>query len=1107
MKRILYILLAWTCAVYSFAQTATENYIATKTYTQGDNTTGITQIQYFDGLGRPVETVMKAFTPLGKDLVNTTVYDSVGREWQQWLPAASANTDGSFVNVESFKNTQIAAYNNDAKPYAQTNYEASPLNRVTSQFGAGELWHNNSKKVNTDDGTNTNTSETIYFYVNTNNQLIKQAYYAVNTLYKTTITDEDGKTSTEYKDKLGQVVLKRNAGNVDTYFVYNDLGQLSYVLPPNFVDGVGSITTFDDSNTLLRQFGYQYKYDIRGNCIYKRLPGCGSMLMVYDKADRLVLSQDSVQRAKTTKEWTVTKYDVMGRVIFTGVTSQFSGSTHSGLISTYKDDLVIESINNNGDYTTNKFANATPLIVNYYDNYDFRNNLPEPTKTKLNFLSLSPYDGQYTSAKGLLTGTIIYYLDGSGNSVTAMYYDYRGRVVQTRSSNHLGGFDITYNQYNFSGQVEKSLKEHNIAGQATISELYTNDYDHAGRLETTYYKLNTKDPVLLVNNTYDEFGRLILKKRHNDTDIEEFDYNIRNWSTRITSGTGSNKFEEKLYYNTKPNYMTEATPCFNGNISASTWTYNNNIKAYQYNYDNLNRYTGGYSYSNSQIQVDYQMSESFVYDKQGNIKNLNRFGNEDLIDQLTLTYNGNQLKNVYDEYGSRNQYNVKEYQDKAQNGYNTSIVEMAYDANGNLIKDLDREIVTIRYNLLNLPEIIQFKNGNQIRNLYDASGQKLNSRNYTVINYIQPIIAIGEVYNFNDMVQNNEEVYIDGDDYLGNIEYKYYDEYYYGEQNWNSIYLKQVNNPEGFFNNSLDFPIYNYFRRDHLGNNRELWRSYNNQTTQRTQYYPSGLPWASNTGDNPGAQNKKYNGKEFVEMHGLDEYDYGARGYYAAIGRWTSVDPLSEKNYSWSPYVYCDNNPIRYIDPDGRIKKDKNGDVIYTAGNIGKMFYNGNKIEMQKVTIYTDLSTPVKAYKNRSGISGYDSNCHGTTFAGFGQVWINPDQVDIILNDEYKQVNNSNAKIGDVIVFDDNIETSAHSVTVTKKDSKTGEVLVTGENGNESKITESNIKNAWQESGTTHTTYEKNSSYLKNETSKSIEIKKDNTNIDYGGYKVNAIGR
>ncbi len=90
-------------------------------------------------------------------------------------------------------------------------------------------------------------------------------------------------------------------------------------------------------------------------------------------------------------------------------------------------------------------------------------------------------------------------------------------------------------------------------------------------------------------------------------------------------------------------------------------------------------------------------------------------------------------------------------------------------------------------------------------------------------------------------------------------------------------------------------------------------------TVQRTQYYPSGLPWASNTGDNPGLQNKKYNGKEFVEMNGYDSYDYGARGYYPAIGRFTSVDPLAEKYYSISPYAYCAGNPVRFIDPDGRV--------------------------------------------------------------------------------------------------------------------------------------------------------------------------------------------
>ena len=82
---------------------------------------------------------------------------------------------------------------------------------------------------------------------------------------------------------------------------------------------------------------------------------------------------------------------------------------------------------------------------------------------------------------------------------------------------------------------------------------------------------------------------------------------------------------------------------------------------------------------------------------------------------------------------------------------------------------------------------------------------------------------------------------------------------------------------------------------------------------QYTQYYPSGLPWESNSGDIPGLQHKKYNGKEFIEMNNYDTYDYGARGYYPAIGRFTTMDPLCEKYYSISPYAYCAGNPVNAV--------------------------------------------------------------------------------------------------------------------------------------------------------------------------------------------------
>ncbi|MCQ2095039.1 MAG: RHS repeat-associated core domain-containing protein [Bacteroidaceae bacterium] len=86
--------------------------------------------------------------------------------------------------------------------------------------------------------------------------------------------------------------------------------------------------------------------------------------------------------------------------------------------------------------------------------------------------------------------------------------------------------------------------------------------------------------------------------------------------------------------------------------------------------------------------------------------------------------------------------------------------------------------------------------------------------------------------------------------------------------------------------------------------------------TQTIHHYPYGGTLTHST--NQGVQKYKYNGKEFDRTHGLDWYDYSARQYDPASGRFTSMDPLCEKYYNISPYSYCEGNPIRYVDPDGR---------------------------------------------------------------------------------------------------------------------------------------------------------------------------------------------
>ena len=119
---------------------------------------------------------------------------------------------------------------------------------------------------------------------------------------------------------------------------------------------------------------------------------------------------------------------------------------------------------------------------------------------------------------------------------------------------------------------------------------------------------------------------------------------------------------------------------------------------------------------------------------------------------------------------------------------------------------------------------------------------------------------------------------------------------------------------EGYVDLSASTPAYYYYLKDHQGNNRVVINS--SGTVQETNhYYPFGDVFAS-TGN---VQPYKYNGKELDTKKGLNWYDYEARHYDATLGRWFVVDPLAEKMNAWSPYAYCFNNPMKFVDEEGKI--------------------------------------------------------------------------------------------------------------------------------------------------------------------------------------------
>ncbi len=202
-----------------------------------------------------------------------------------------------------------------------------------------------------------------------------------------------------------------------------------------------------------------------------------------------------------------------------------------------------------------------------------------------------------------------------------------------------------------------------------------------------------------------------------------------------------------------------------------------------------------------------------------------------------------------------------------------------------------------------------------------------------------------------------------------------------------------------------------YYNRDHLGNVREVWKPSGDSalTVQRTRYYPSGLPWEYQAGDSASLQPYKYGGKEFVETHGLDMYDNHARWYYATIMRTITPDPMAEVYYGISPYAWCGNNPIRNVDPDGKI-------VVATTPDA-------------KQTILNTLPPPIRHSINFDKNGNIDKtlfneiNSTSKNFASLYQLVNDETIYEVIISDEITYKNEFGElevkNMGNIILSDD----------------------------------------------------------------------------------------
>ncbi|OJJ17212.1 hypothetical protein BKI52_31380 [marine bacterium AO1-C] len=912
------------------------------------------QKTYLDGMGRPIQSINQEASPNQLDVVQTMVYDEIGRSPVKYLPFTVADD----ANPKSFKPNGVTKakgfYNaqpnvaHSAHPYARTDFEPSPLNRSFVQYAPGEEWVGANKAVKTtlhtniDPNTATNgvdkirllrvnnvlgqgdvTSDrdtwildalekdqnqqlittyearnsivlnegftvadndpTITLEINTgdNNVPMVAGFYAQGELVHTSITDEDGKVTEEFKNKTGQVVLKRAkvADNTwtQTYYAYDDFGQLSYVLPPEAVK-VLEAHNWDFTNATvcveIPRLWYRYYYDGRKRLITKEVPGAGKVMMVYDRRDRLVLSQDANQRQRD--EWSFTKYDELNRPVMTGLYTSTQTRAQlqaaldanfgtTGYIAHEKFDLAQT---NNHFYSNQSFPTTELNIhsVTYYDNYAWKNGSVEYDYDKSGGLADFEAEPLIESTLGLVTAAKTKILGSTLSDpylTTVSYYDRRGRVVQTVADNHVTsndgpkGKDRMMTQYAFDGLVKQSVVQHyNVDNNTTHYVTQWTEYDQMGRVLKTYQEIQeggvyTYKSLAFAKQDakvekiselgYNELGQLMTKKLGTKNwvgpltttngldDLEvlqtiDFKYNIRGWMTHLndaslnTSGTDNDLFGFELTYARKKD---NNAGYLNGNIGQMIWqsSLDGVQRQYDYTYDGLNRLTSA-DYSDNDTKAygqnerpDFDVS-NLTYDLNGNIKTLTRKG------LLTSDVQLNRTFGIMDDLTYQYRGNQLTQVEDAENS-NTSGVAGDFR---------NKHVATV-----NNPDYSYDVNGNMIQD----KNKEITSITYNYLN-LPTVIEFTEgrriEYTYDAAgIKLRKDVYENGvkinwTNYVGSFVYE--------GDNLQFIHTAEGRTlAPGTVEGNLAF-LYEYHYKDHLGNLRVAFREGQQVTSLATFEVP-----------------------------------------------------------------------------------------------------------------------------------------------------------------------------------------------------------------------------------------------------------------------------
>lgn len=946
MRKIINLVILLFVATFSYAQTltTTENYFYTKNCLNEDCSKKSEVVEYSDQLGRVKQIINIKASPLGRDIVVPVEYDGFGRNVKSYLPIPQVGTTDGTIYSDP-KGNASQTYGTDVYYFSSVQPESSPKNRILSQKKPGADYSaystNFTYDVNTASDVKKFSVTTSWENGATSEELTLNGNYGAGMLTKTSVTDEDGKISIEFKNGKGQTLLVRTIAvqNADTYYVYNKFGQLAYIIPPIAVSKPLNQNTLDS-------FCYQYRYDTRNRQVEKKLPGKGWEYAVYDKLNRVIMSQDA--NIGKTKKWLFTKFDNFGRTLYTGM---FTSSQDYGSVGRQYEQNQASNANSFSETYNNTGFNASGLTT-YYTNtaypttfssilsVNYYNIYPQGSPAKpiqiLGADTISDDMSQSLNTKNLPTATFVKNIEDDRWTKNYLWYDKKSRNIGIFSENYLGGYTKTEMNLDFTGLPLQTVVYHKrLVSDTEKRIIQTYEYDSRNRLRKHYHQIDNQPQVLLSENTFTELSQVSNKKVGNNLQNIDYKYDIRGSLLAIndpSQNTGKLFSLALSYY--KP--VSNASGKKSGNVEETLWksSKDNILKKYVYSYDDLNRLNfSTYTELGVAIPKDHFYDESVTYDLGGNIISLQRngqgfTGTAQQIDDLIYNYTGNRLVSIADSSNNYAGYPVPAGQ------------IISYDDNGNIVSHMDKGIKEIGYNFLNLPNSVKFNStyvprppvlsGNYYVNtsyLYNASGIKLRKS-----------------YTYGAGKANIESTLIT--DYLDGFQYE---TLYTG--GLADAVLKFVSTAEGYFDYEKNIYIYNY--KDQLGNIRlSYFRNSigNAEILNENNFYPYGLKTEYNQDS---SYKYEYSGKEIQVETGWN--DFGARMYMADIGRWGVMDPLTELLPGLSPYNFANNNPMMFIDPTGMLSQAFMNEILaspdgttwtntgtgFTNNWGGTMSYNG----------------------------------------------------------------------------------------------------------------------------------------------------------------------